>query len=148
MKTLRSLSAAVLCLVCLPVVATEQGNLMKMTSTVRMQMAGMPAGMGPMTHTVNVCTSASKPDLSRAMKNAKDCTISDYRQSGDTISYHLSCSGAVQLSGDGKFQRSDNGDIHGSMHMAGQSAGHAMTMDTRIDGTRIGSCDYTPPSEG
>ena len=87
-------------MIALPAAASEPGNMMKMTTTAHMSMAGMPA-MGPMTHSMNVCTSAQRPDPTQMMKDEKDCTVSNYQRTGDTISYHMECTGHMQMSGDG-----------------------------------------------
>lgn len=125
--------------------ASEPGNQMKMTTSVRMQMAGMPA-MPPMTHTMDVCSSARLPDPQRLMQQRKDCTVSDVQRSGDSMSYHMACTGAMPMSGDGKFRMTASGDVHGSFHMVGSRQGRSIVMDSQIDGQRIGACDYTPPT--
>ena len=137
------------CLCALALLATtaaaqsDSGNMMKMTTTTRMTMPGM-AAMGPMTHTMNVCTSAKKPDPSTMMRNRKDCTVSAYKQSGNTISYHMACSGQMQMSGDGRFTMLSDGNMKGEMHVQGSTGSGAMKMDMTFDGVRTGSCDYTP----
>lgn len=137
-------AACGLALVTAPAAASEPGNMMKMTTTTHMSMAGMPA-MGPMAHTMNVCTSAKKPDPTAAMKNQKECTFSNYQAVGDTISYHAVCAGHMQMSGDAKFQILPDQGIRGRIHFVGNNGGHPMTMDMDFDGQRIGGCDYTPP---
>ena len=132
-----------------PALASEKGNLMKMTVAVNMQVPGMPAGMGAMTRTTNVCTSAREPDPSQIMQKQKDCQVSDYKKSGDTITFHMACTGAMQMHGDGKYQLLPDGSLHGTVHIAGTSDGQPVSIDSKVDGTRIGPCDYTPPaSEG
>lgn len=131
-------------MVALPVAAGEPGNLMKMTTTVHMNMSGMPA-MGPMTHSMDVCTSAQRPDPTRMMRDAKDCRVSNYQRTADTVTYHMECSGHMQMSGDGRFQMLPGGGIRGSIHVTGNTGGQPMTMDMDFDGRRIGACDYTPP---
>ncbi len=133
-----------LALVAVPAGASEAGNMMKMTTTTQMSMAGMPA-MGPMTHAMDVCTSAKKPDPTQMMKHQGACKVSDYKQVGDTISYHMTCSGHMQMSGEGKFEMLPGGGIRGRSHITGNAGGHSMTMDVAYDGQRIGACDYTPP---
>lgn len=135
--------AFALALIVAPASASEPGNMMKMTTTTHMSMSGMPA-MGPMTHSMNVCTSAQKPDPAQMMRNQKNCTVSNYQKVGDTISYHMVCTGHMQMSGDGKLQMLAGHGIHGSIHVTGNADGHPMTMDMAFDGKRIGTCDYTP----
>lgn len=136
--------AFTLTLCALPSLAGQPGNLMKMTTTVHMQMPGMGA-MAPMTHSMNVCTSAKRPDPSRMMQHQGDCTVTDYKKRGDTITYHMSCSGHMQMSGDGKLQVLAGGGMHGSIHIKGDEGSQAVDMDMTFDGQRIGACDYTPP---
>lgn len=128
-----------------PAQASEPGNMMKMNTTVHMKMAGMPA-MGPMSHSMNVCTSAKKPDPSQLMKNQGECKVSNYKQVGDTITYHMECSGQTQLSGDGKIQMLPDSGIRGAIQITGQAGGQPMTMDMAFDGQRTGACAYTPPT--
>lgn len=128
-----------------PAFAGEPGNLMRMTTTAHMQMPGMP-NMAPMTHTAQVCTSKAKPDPRQMMQRGQVCKVSNYQRIGNTVSYHVVCGGGMNMGGDGKFTQSADGGIHGTAHMAGGPDGHAMQMEMTIDGTRIGSCDYTPPA--
>ena len=125
--------------------ATEPGSMMKMSTTVHMQMAGLPA-MPTTTHTSEVCSPAKLPDPEQWMQHRKDCAVSNVRHSGGTVSYHMQCSGAMSMSGDGKFHMSANGDVHGSFHMVGLERGHSITLDSQIEGERVGACDYTPPA--
>lgn len=143
-------SRAVLCLLGATVVAaaalaasaSEPGNLMKVTSSVHMQMAGGPA-MAPMQHTQTVCTAATHPDPRDMMRNGSECRVSSYKLIGNTVSYHVECSGEARMSGSGSFTMSTAG-FHGVMHMTGGAGGTPMQMDMTVDGTRVGSCDYTP----
>ena len=135
-----------LCTVALEVVSwpvwAAPGNLMEMTTTTTMKMAGMPA-IQPQTHTTRICTSAAKPDARDLVPHRKDCRVSDYRQSGDTVSYHMSCAGKMEMQGDTRLRMSGDGSVHGTVHMTAADAGHPMVMDSVFDGKRIGKCDYT-----
>jgi len=143
-------SLSALCLLVLigsPALATEPGNMMKMTSTTKMEMPGMGVNMPPMTHTADVCTSAKKPDITQMMKNQKDCKVSNYQEVGNTVSYHIECTGKMQMSGDGKFQLGSDGSVNGEMHASGEAGtGQKMTIDVSYNGQKTGVCDYTPPS--
>ncbi|UGB36835.1 DUF3617 domain-containing protein [Frateuria soli] len=125
--------------------ATEPGNLMKMTTTTRMQMPGM--SMPPMSHTTTVCTSTQKPDPRRMMQGQKDCQVTDFKREGDLITYRMACTGAVTMNGEGRFEMLAGGGMRGSLHVTGNSGGREMTMDTSFEGQRVGACDYTPPAE-
>lgn len=124
--------------------ASEPGNLMKMTTTTRVQMPGM--SMPPLSHTMTLCTSAQKPDPTRIMQGQKDCKVTDFKRDGDVITYRMACSGAVAMTGEGRVEMLADGGMRGSMHIAGSSGGKEMVMDTTFEGERVGSCDYTPPA--
>lgn len=133
----------VLALVSTPVLASEPGNLMKITSTTRMSMGSMH--MPPPTRTDKVCTSARKPDYRDMVSRNKECRITQYRKAGNIISFHMACGGDTQMSGNGSITLLAGGGIHYTMHMAGTAGGRNMSMDIAEDGVRIGSCAYTPP---
>lgn len=132
-------------LIASPASASEPGNMMKITTTTDMNMTGLPS-MGPMKHSMNVCTSVQKPDPAQMMKGQKDCKVSNYEQAGDIISYRMECTGQMQMSGDGKIQMLPDSGIHGTIHVTGNASGRPMTMDMVFEGQRIGACDYTPPT--
>lgn len=148
---MKSQSNAILCTVCaiaiaaivMPACASEPGNLMKVTSSMHMQMAGAPA-MAPMQHTQTVCSAVKHPDPRDVMRNGGQCRVSDYKMIGNTVSYHVTCGAPTHMSGDGKFTLLANSGIHGVMRMSGNAGGQSMQMDMTVDGTRVGSCDYTP----
>lgn len=135
--------ALALALATLPAFASEPGNLMKVTSSMHMQVAGAPA-MSPMHTTQTVCTAVKHPDPRDVMRNGGQCRVTNYKMIGNTASYHVECGGPVQMSGDGKFTLLANSGIHGVMHMSGNAGGQSMQMDMTVDGSRLGSCDYTP----
>jgi hypothetical protein len=146
MKPFAAIATAVVGALCTTAAfASQPGNLMNMTTSMHMQMPGMSA-MPPMTHTQKVCVSAQRPDPRDVMRNGGQCHVSQYKLVGNTVSYHVECGAPMQMSGDGTFtMRSDHG-IHGSMHVTGNAGGQHTQMDMTIDGTRVGSCDYTPPA--
>jgi hypothetical protein len=127
----------------LPAFASEPGNLMSMTTNMHMQMPGMPA-MPPMSHTQKVCVAAKRPDPRDVMRNGGQCRVTHYNVAGNTISYDVTCDAPMAISGSGKFTLLANSGIHGVIHMPGNPNGQKMQMDLTIDGTRVGSCDYTP----
>lgn len=121
---------------------SEPGNLMNVTSTVKMQMTGM--SVPPQTHTTQVCASAKKPDPREMLKQLKDCTISNFVQDGDSASYHMVCQGRMPMVGDARFAMHADGSTEGTVHSTSNAAGRAITMDMSIHGERVGSCQYTP----
>lgn len=142
---LGTLCAIAITTIALPAFASEPGNLMKVTSSVHMQMAGAPA-MAPMQHTQTVCSAVKHPDPRDIMRNGGQCQVSDYKLIGNTVSYHVECGAPMHMRGDGKFTLLGNDGIHGTVHMTADFNGQHMQSDMTIDGTRLGSCDYTPPA--
>lgn len=122
----------------------EAGNLMKVTSTMKMQMTGM--SMPARTQTSEVCVSASRPDPRQMLKQQKDCSISRLAQTADSLDYHMSCTGDTRMDADAHFQR-HGGSMHGTIHSNSDDSGQAMTMDMTFDGVRVGSCEYASPAE-
>ncbi|WEN15007.1 DUF3617 family protein [Rhodanobacter sp. AS-Z3] len=118
------------------------GNMMKMAITMKMQMPGM-GDMPARTVTKDVCTSKDH-DMRAMLQQQKACVVSNYTQTGNTVSYHVVCGGnPPSMSGDAQFELLPSGDIHGHFHANSNRNGHSMVMDMTYAGQRTGSCDYT-----
>ena len=125
----------------------EPGNQMRMTISAKVQMPGM--GTLPVhSHTMETCASARKPDPRQMMQKNTDCTTSNYKQDGDTVSFHMACTKPMPMNGDVRFTLPINGNVHGTMHLTADQDGKQMVFDTTYDGERIGACNYTPPAAG
>lgn len=124
----------------------EPGNMMKITVTTKVDVPGLPSSMPAQTHTVNECTGKTMPDPRSFMKERKQCKVTNYHKVGDTIGYHVDCSGDVQMAGDASFTFHNDSSVQGKIKMAGNTHGQQMAMDMTYNGVRTGSCDYTPPS--
>jgi len=125
--------------------AATQGRLMKLTVTTTLHMQGM--SMPPRTVSREVCTAPGKFDprqLANAQKGS-DCAVSDYRQRGSTITFHVACTRPEHVDSDGTFHQLADGGFNGKMHTTASVAGHATTIDTAYVGRHVGSCPYTPP---
>jgi len=121
---------------------SDSGNMMKMTVTMKMQVPG--AGDLPArTTTQDVCASRDH-DMRAMLQQQQDCVVSDYRQLGSVISYHLACGGnPPRMTGDARFELLPGGDIHGSVHANSNIGGQSVVMDMTYAGQRTGSCDYS-----
>lgn len=130
--------------------AAQPGNMMRMTVTTKMKMPGLPSSLPTQTHTASVCTAKSKPDPRSMLKQQKMCTYTNFKQTGDSASYHVVCGDPMQMTADAtsSFTSQANGNIRGKVHIVGTTQGQPMQMDMTYDGVRTGSCDYTPPSVG
>ncbi|MHB1059051.1 MAG: DUF3617 domain-containing protein [Rhodanobacter sp.] len=120
---------------------SDSGNMMKMNVTMKMQMPG--AGDIPAQATSqNVCMSRDL-DMRAMLQQQKDCSVSDYRQVGQVVSYHVACGGnPPRMTGDARFELLPGGSIKGSVHANSSMGGKSMVMDMTYAGERIGSCDY------
>ena len=136
------------CLCALALLATtasaqsDSGNMMKMSVTMKMQVSGAE-GMPARTTTQDVCTSRNH-DMRAMLQQQQDCTVSNYQQVGDVVSYHLVCGGdPPKMTGDARFELLPNGNIRGSVHANSSMGGQSVLMDMTYAGERTGSCDYT-----
>ena len=142
-------SLARICSLCvfalLATVASAQsgsGNMMKMNVTMKLQVPGA-GNMPAHATTQDVCTSKSH-DMRAMLQQQQDCTVSDYQQVGDVVSYHLLCGGdPPKMTGDARFGLLPNGGIEGSVHANSGMDGQSVIMDMTYAGERTGSCDYT-----
>ena len=108
-------------------------------TTMEMDMPGMPMKMPPMKNTR--CVTQQEIDSpnrglpSGPHKNPNDCKISDYKQSGNTVSWNVACSGQQSMTGSGELKfNNDTYDGVIKMMMNQQQ----MTM--KMAGKRLGDC--------
>ena len=93
-----------------PAMAAEAtGEFWEVTS--KMEMPGMPSGMAGMMgggQAQQVCVlkgQESKPVKSRGEDN---CTMTDFKQSGNTINFNMKCTGKDPMTGSGEFTHTPN----------------------------------------
>ncbi len=87
--------------------AEATGELWEMTT--KMEMAGMPAGMGGMgMPPQKVCM--LKGQESKPVKSGPDdnCTMSDVKQSGNTVTFNMKCTGKNAMTGSGEITSTPN----------------------------------------
>ena len=135
---------------CLPALAyAEPGDMMHMSASIKMQMAGMQVNIPPQTFNKDICVSKQHDarDIVRQSQRNKTCTVTDYKLSGAGGSFHYACSGEMQVAGDGSFEAKAGGGSHVAINAAGNIHGQPMQMNMSFDTTPSGaSCDYTPPA--
>jgi hypothetical protein len=106
-------------------------------TTMKMEMPGMPTGMPPMKSTQCITAAELAKDpatgLPRGAAGQKNCTVSDYKATGNVISWKMACTGEMTMSGTGEL--TFKGDSYEgvmkmsmaqgemTMHMAGKRAG-------------------------
>ena len=107
--------------------------------TAQMDMPGMPVQMPAMKNTQ--CVTQQQIDSpnrglpSGPAKNPNDCKVSDYKTSGNTVSWHMSCAGPQPMTGTGELRF--NGDTYeGVVKMMMEQKEMAM----KFSGKRLGDC--------
>jgi hypothetical protein len=111
-------------------------------TTMQMQMPNMPIKMPEMK--VNSCVTPEQlkdpastlprgPQTGRA--DQTDCKVSDYKQSGNTVTWKMACTKPQQMTSAGEMTYT-NDSYTGTMTMS--SAQGAMTM--QLSGKRLGDC--------
>ena len=104
-------------------------------------MAGMPAGMPPMTTTQCITPEEAK-DPQKSMPQGRggrgsprNCTVSDHKVAGNKVTWIMACTVPKPMTGTGEFVYA--GDTYtGTMKM--NRAGQVMTM--KYSGKRLGDC--------
>ncbi len=134
MKSFLSVAASVAFLtLALPTMATE-GEWWEMT--INMEMPGMPAGMAGMSgggQAVKFCMLKGQEGKPVKSKGKEDCAISNQKQSGNTLSFNMKCTGKDAMTGSGELTNTPN-SFHQKIKM--RSGGVDMSMVST--GKRIG----------
>ncbi|MBU0751408.1 MAG: DUF3617 domain-containing protein [Gammaproteobacteria bacterium] len=106
--------------------------------TTRMEMPGMPAGMGQ--HVTQICYRASDvQDVSRTVPKDKNCEVKDYKLSGNTASWRMECRGETAMSGSGTFTYAGN-SYSGTTKFTMKQGGQTMNMTQTYSARRVGDC--------
>jgi len=106
----------------------------KWQTTVTMEMPGMPA-MQPMTFT-NCVTKEQAENPQPPKGKDENCTVTDYKLDGSTVTWSIKCSGKMEATGEGKMTFS--GDTYdGTTHMKMND----MEMTQHFTGKYLGDCD-------
>jgi hypothetical protein len=121
-----------------------QGDLMSVTSTIKMKMidaAGQAHPMPPQTRTIKECQAPHHMTDPDSWKDNDDCTLSDVHRSATGLTAHMMCKGG--MASDIKVTFLPGGGSHADIHIHG-ATGAQMSVDgeTTVDAKRLGSCDY------
>ena len=148
-RSIRLAAACVSALFAIPALAiAEPGEMMHVTMSGKVQIANPPVSMSMPSISKDVCSPKQidvRPLVTQTSRN-KDCAYSNYKQDGNTVSFHYACTGEKQqLDGDGNFTVQAGG-VRGTIHANSSMHGQATTVDMTYEGTHTGaSCEYTPP---
>ena len=113
-----------------------------------MEMAGLPAGMPPVTTEQCITPEEANdpqkmaPQMGRGGRGGRDgrgggnCTVSDYKVDGNKVTYSVKCDGQQPMSGTGEFiYTADTYTGVMTMDMGGRG-----TMKMKSNGKRLGDC--------
>jgi hypothetical protein len=112
--------------------------------TMQMQMDGMPGAMPP--QTIKQCvTKEEAEDPTKLMPQAgrggaaPECKVTDQKVTGNKVSWSMTCTGQMAMSGTGEFVYNDN-TYDGTMKMNMERGGQPMAMTMTYKGKRLGDC--------
>ena len=130
---------AVLVLVSMPatILATDGIREGMWEITSKMEIPGMPMEMPPTT--VNHCyTKEDVKDQKNVISRDKNCTVTDFKSSGNKVSWKMVCTGknAGTFSGETMF----SGDSYESVMKMQSDGAKGGSMDMKVKGKRVGSC--------
>jgi hypothetical protein len=112
-------------------------------TTMQMEMPGSPIQM-PAMKSARCITPEDAKDPSRSLPTGpqgrgnqkSDCKVSDYKTSGSTVTWKMTCSSPEPMTGTGEMTYTGDTAYNGTMKMDMQ--GRGMTM--KISGMRVGDC--------
>lgn len=107
--------------------------------TMKMEGAGMPASISP-TKVRHCYRAEDLKDLRNTLpeKNS-NCKVSDWKESGNTVSWNMACTGEHAMTGSGSITYS--GETYtGTTKMTMTHGGQKMTMSQKYSAKRVGDC--------
>jgi len=131
----RVIALSLLLIVLLPLAAAAEGmkpGLWEITTT--MKMPGMP--FQPPPQTIKHCYTPEEASQAPVPTGDPKCKVEDIKQTGNTTSWTITCSGDAAGSGKGEITFSGDSAYSGKMEMTTQG----MTMTSSYKGKRIGAC--------
>ncbi|MCW8890590.1 MAG: DUF3617 domain-containing protein [Sedimenticola sp.] len=94
----------------------------------------------PIIKKLEECIKADQLSPEELMKNSGTCSVSDVKSSGSQISWKMVCKHhGGEMAGTGQF-KSAGSKMNGSMELAMDLNGQALTILNKWDGQRIGDC--------
>lgn len=108
--------------------------------TMHVEGAGMPHGMIPPTTFRHCYRAADIKDLRKTVPEKNpNCKVSDWKESGNTVTWKMSCTGKETLTGSGKITYA--GDHYSGENKIVMTHGSQKTSMTQTyDAKRVGDC--------
>jgi len=116
--------------------ASAQGSDDQYDVTVKMEMAGMPMAMPPMSQRLCVKKGAKDEDF---VPRQDSCHVSDTTRAGSRLTFKITCTGSNPMTGTGDFTFVADG-YNGQIRMKGKMEGQDVDMTQTIAGRRVGAC--------
>ena len=113
--------------------AREKGDMWEVTS--QMSMEGMPMAMPA--QTTKVCAPKDWKEPPAPADEQRKCKNSDFKTSGSTVSWKVTCAGPPAMTGDGEITR-DGADAYTGLIKFASAEG---SMKIKLGGKRTGVCD-------
>ena len=131
-----ALACAAAALLAVPASGVAQGADHLWEVTVKMEMPGMsmPA------RTVRMCLDKRAKDDAFVPQGRGECRVTDSKRSGNTVRYHMECSGKEPLAADGEMTWGTD-TYSGRMRMTGKSGRDGFEMSQTFAGRKIGECN-------
>jgi hypothetical protein len=129
---------AVGCVCMLPLAqfAWAQGSDDQYDVTIKMEMAGMPMAMPPISQRLCVKKGANDGDY---VPRRENCDVSDTKRAGARLTFKLACAGKDPMTGTGDFAFDANG-YNGQIRLRGKMEGQDVDMTQAIAARRVGGC--------
>jgi hypothetical protein len=106
--------------------------------TTKMEMPGMPMAMPAQTSQVCIKKDRAQKPEDRVPKSDK-CKTTDFRVSGNKVTYAIECTGDEAMNGTGEIIGSASA-YEGKMRMQGTGKNRGMDMTTTYTGKKVGAC--------
>jgi hypothetical protein len=132
----RLFAAAGMCVLAATQFASAQGSDDQYDITVKMEMAGMPMAMPPVSQRLCVRKGAKDGDFVPRQEN---CRVSDTTRTGSRLTFKIACTGNNSMTGTGDFTFGTNG-YNGLIRMKGKIEGQDVDMTQGIAARRVGAC--------
>jgi len=117
--------------------AAQQMHPGRWEVTSRIEMSGLPMQMPAQTRTICVSNqNAGQPPIA----TDGSCTFSNYQISSNSATWHMSCSGQANMTGDGRIDFSGDTYTGGSVMNMEISPGQSMQVRMNYSGRRVGDC--------
>ena len=106
---------------------------------MNMEMPNMPMAMPEMKNTQCITPEQLAKDpasgLPRGMNQSKECTVSDYKAQGNTLTWKMACTGQMAMTGTGEL--TFKGDSYTGLMKMAMPQGE---MQMKMAGKRLGDC--------